>query len=399
MSDERVNIVFTVVCLGVFSCLGYAQAHGPGAMHEPHFVASPIYHADGPVYALAGGEFDLAHPGIEVAALEADGSVVQLSRNLLTWEAALRFQGVNSVSGMATRPTIDIGDVHSGYAGGEIVVCYREPAILRTIFNDPNEGWSQQILDDKTDWMGSGWGARVGDYDPRRPGDEILYIFETVFDQSIATRFSEVDGIWRDIVVYGVAAAEVGMDSTVGDFNWERSGPEAVIVTEMGPTYEILSPLADANGVARRKIWDDPEDAGWVVKSADVDWRSPGDELVYGTRYNNKIMISRHTAGGTHEKEVIFTGAAIEHPQNMWDIAVGDVLVQSPGLEILGVDHTGSVYLLRQTADGWQGEAIWQDENPLYAVIVCDLLPQRSGPEILVAGEGGNVTLLVAHPF
>ena len=398
MNASRVYVVFTVLCIEVLSFVSCAKGHIPGGHHVPGFLASPIYHAKEPVYALAGGEFDLAHPGEEVASLLADGSVVQLSRNLLTWEAAVRFQGGNPIRDMATRPTVDIGDVHSGYPGGEIVVFYRDPSILRTIFHDPNVGWSQQILDDKTDWLGNGWGARVGDYDPTRPGDEILYIFEPVFDQSIATRFSEINGTWRDIVVYGVAAAEVGMDSTVGDFNWEHSGPEPVIVTEMGPTYEMLS-LADANGVARRVIWDDADNAAWVVESADIDWRSPGDELVYGTRYNNKIMISRHTAGGTHEKEVVFTGAATEHPLNMWDIAVGDVLVQSPGLEILGVDHTGAVYLVRRVADSWQGEVIWQDDNPLYAVIVCDLLPQRSGAEVLVAGEDGTVTLLVPRRF
>lgn len=393
--------MFVVLYVSVFPCSSYAQSHGRGRARAPQFLASPIYQAKGPVYALAGGEFDLAHQGEEVASLLSDGSVVQLSRNLLTWEVAVRFQGTNTIYDMSTRPTIDIGDVHSGYPGGEIVVFNRDPSIMRMIFCDPNTGWSQQVLDDKTDWIGNGWGARAGDYDPSRPGDEILYIFEPVFDQSIATCFREVDGTWEEEIVYGFpVAAEVGMDSAVGDFNWEHSGPETVIVTEMGPTYEVFSTAdANANDWSRRVIWNDEENAAWVVESADVDWRSPGSELVYGTRYNNRIMLSRHISEGAHEVEVLFTGAATEEPFNVWDIAVGDVLVQNPGLEILGVDQTGSVYLVRRVGDSWHGQAIWQDANPLYAVIVCDLLPQRSGAEILVAGEAGTVTLLVPRKF
>ncbi len=78
----------------------------------------------------------------------------------------------------------------------------------------------------------------------------------------------------------------------------------------------------------------------------------------------------------------------------MWDIAVGDVLPVEPGLEILGVDETGSVYLVRRIEDTWQGQVIWQDPNSLYAVIAGDFLPARSGDEILVAGESGTITLL-----
>jgi hypothetical protein len=64
-------------------------------------------------------------------------------------------------------------------------------------------------------------------------------------------------------------------------------------------------------------------------------------------------------------------------------------------LEILGVDQTGSVYLVRRVEDSWQGQAIRQDPNdPLYAVIAGDFLPSREGDEILTAGESGTITML-----
>jgi hypothetical protein len=369
-----------------------AQGNGPGT-EFPRFIASSVYGMEGPVYALDAGEFDLSHVGIEVACLTQSASVVQLSPNYLVWEAAMRAEGIYPILDMTMRPTIDIGDVRSDMPGGEIVVFSRAPSIVRVVFNDPNAGWSEEVVDDKTDFLGDGWGARAGDFDPHRPGDEIFYIFEAIFDFSIGTLFREVNGAWEEEIIYGDPAAEVGMDSAVGDFDWEHSGPEIVIGTEMGPTYAIA---CNEGAWAKQTIWDDEENAAWVIEVADLDWRSPGDEIVYGTRYNNRILLSRHTAGGPHEVEVLFTGN-VPQPSalaNMWDIAVGDIVVRSPGLEVLGVDHTGSVYLVRRVGDTWSGQVIWQDSHPLYAVTVGDLLPQWPGDEILVAGESGIVTLL-----
>ncbi len=108
-------------------------------------------------------------------------------------------------------------------------------------------------------------------------------------------------------------------------------------------------------------------------------------------------MVSRHNGDEPHHPQVLFTGNAIGGlgASNMWDIAVGDVLLRSPGLEILGVDNTGSVYLVQRIGETWQGQVIWQDSEPLYAVTVGDFLPRRSGDEILVAGESGTITLVV----
>ncbi|MHC4323915.1 MAG: hypothetical protein ACYSUX_06550, partial [Planctomycetota bacterium] len=99
-----------------------------------------------------------------------------------------------------------------------------------------------------------------------------------------------------------------------------------------------------------------------------------------------------------HDPQVLFTGNANTigvGASNMWDIAVGDVLLRSPGLEILGVDETGSVYLVQRVGETWQGNVIWQDSEPLYAVAVGDFLPGRIGDEILVAGKSGTITILI----
>ena len=107
--------------------------------------------------------------------------------------------------------------------------------------------------------------------------------------------------------------------------------------------------------------------------------------------------MSRHNGDEPHDLQSPFTGnsESMGVEGNMWDIAVGGVLLQSPGLEILDVDDTGSVYLVHRMGETWQGQVIWQDSEPLYAVTVGDFLPQRSGDEILVAGESGAITIIV----
>jgi len=366
------------------------------------FIASLVYQSAETVYALAGGEFDLAHDGMEIACLTSDGlmsKMLQLSPNFLTWEVSVRYEERTPILDMKSRPTIGIGDVHSGYPGNEVVMFTRHPSVVTMVFHDPNNGWSHDVVSDNTDWIGDGWGARVGDYNPYRPGDEIFYIYESPYDFSTGYIFSEIAGVWEKEYVYGVdELGEVGMDSAAGDFNWDHTGAEIVIVTEMGPAYELIADQDPNEGDwPRRTIWDDAEDAGWVTKIADVDPWSPGDEIIYGTRYSNRIMMSRHNGDEPHEPQVLFTGDAglVAGSSNMWDIAVGDVLLLSPGLEILGVDDTGSVYLVQRVGETWQGEVIWQDSQPLYAVAVGDFLPDRSGDEILVAGESGTITMLI----
>jgi hypothetical protein len=364
---------------------------------QPGFVAARVYQSSGPVYAIAGGEFDLAHDGMEIACLTSDGSMLQLSPNFLVWEASVRYEGRVPVDAMSSRPTIDIGDVHSGYPGGEVVIFNRHPSVVTAVFHDPNAGWSHEVLANNAGMTGNGWGARVGDYDPYRPGDEIFYIYESPMDFSTGRLISEVAGAWKREYIYGFDdLGEVGMDSAAGDFNWDHTGPEIVVATEMGPAYELVATTdVNSHDWPRRIIWDDADNAGWVTKVADVDPWSPGNEIVYGTRYSNSVMISRHDGDGPHDPQIIFTGNAIGIPRNIWDIAVGDVLPQSPGLEILGVDNTGSVYLVNRIGETWQGQVIWQDSEPLYAVTVGDFLPRLSGDEILVAGESGTITILI----
>jgi hypothetical protein len=73
-------------------------------------------------------------------------------------------------------------------------------------------------------------------------------------------------------------------DSAVGYFNWHHKGPEIVIVTEIGPAFDIFASEDSKSGTSpRRTIWDDGHNVEWVTKIADVEPPEPGrrDDLWY----------------------------------------------------------------------------------------------------------------------
>ena len=184
------------------------------------------------------------------------------------------------------------------------------------------------------------------------------------------------------------------MDSVVAELNPKKPGLEVVITTEMGETYELTS--STGSGLwPTEQIWDDKNDAGWVVKAADVEADLPGLETIYGTRYSNKILIFGRDGVGKGVLRKVFIGQNMDPKKNeMIDIAVGDVLHGAPGDEIVGVDFSGAVYLLAKHNGSWEGQIIYKDTKALYSVTIGDFDGSRSGLEIVVAGESGIVTLL-----
>ncbi len=351
------------------------------------FLTSTAYEAGQPVYAMAGGEIDPGHPGQEAAVLLADGSVLQLSCSCGTWTGTLLQSGLSPGPFWGYHPTISIGDVHSGYGGNEIVV--GTAGWLAALVRSPEGAWSWQVIRDYTGWVGGAWETRVGDIDPSRPGEEIFHIYEGVLDFSSGTLWEEVDGVWNEQWIF---YAEVGMDSAIGEFDAAHPGAEIVVVTEMGPAYKILRPSEPTpDQWPKEMLWDDMDNAGWVVKIADVDPGQPGNEIVFGTRYDNRVMMWGPSSG----LQLVYQGRTIGDYRTMYDIAVSDVLPDTAGLEILGADSTGALYLLRRISSSWTGTTLLtSDGGGFYAVIAADLIPERSGNEILVAGQSGRISYL-----
>ncbi len=357
-------------------------------------VVTDVYSAPQIIYGLATGDIDPSHPGLEVAVLLEDGSVTLLrpSAQPNLWAAESISLPTLTIGDMYFKPTIDIGDVHSAFPGNEIVI--EAGQLVTCIHRDPDSGWGQQTIFDQTGAGKLTWGARVGDIDPTRPGLEVFKSWEGFQDSGFGSVLREVDGTWTEEIVY---VGEVGMDAFVADLDPNSPGHEIITVTEMGPTYEIRQPGGGFGGITewpRSTIWNSFVDAGWVLKVADIDLDTPGLEVAYGTRYNRSILLSAPTGMNVHNLDVLYRSENMNDHLTMWDIAVGQVVLASSHLEIVGVDHIGQVHLVTKLSDGWTGGVIHNATDSLYAVAIADLDSNRPGNELLVAGEKGKVTIL-----
>jgi hypothetical protein len=351
----------------------------------------PILLATQAVAAVTCGDFDPLHSGDELACLLADGSIVELALGESGWATnmILQYQGGFPWDGPTTRVSLNIGDVLPMNAGQEIVLSYQDHVVA--VYRAGSGGWTNQIVADFTELFGTPWGAEVGDCDRAHAGEEVFSIFEGVFDFSSGAVYGETNGTWKQNDVY---YAEVGMDAAIGDSNPDIPGDEIIVVTEMGPAYEIMPPMGGGPGPwPKRTIWNDFDNAGWVLKIGDVDLESPGNEIVYGTRYSDRILMSRHNGTNTHNVDILLTGVNTNMLNSMFDVAIGQVFPASPSAEILGVDGSGSAYVVQRVTNQWQGSVLWRDTNALYAVWAADLIP-TPGDEVVVAGASGVVTLL-----
>jgi hypothetical protein len=357
----------------------------------PSFVVEVVYTGANPIFSLDCGELNSTHGGPEIAVLTNDGHVRIITPGAIPWPDVVVVADTDTAWSVFSRPTIAVGDLDPSVAGDEIASMSNKHLNVGTCVWE--DSWSWLLLYDFSPFVGSVWGARVGDYMPSHPGDEVFLIYEGVLDCSDGTVFYFSNGMWWDDVVY---EGQVGMDSAVGEFDSFTFGPDVIITTEMGPTHVIWEGSGPPDDLwPGYVLWDDMDNAGWVCEVADVDEIYPGSEIVFGTRYNNSILVSYHWDFGGPAMELIFTGQDNEDPRNMVDIATGNIIPESEGLEIVGVDDSGRLYLIRREQGSWIGENIWTDTGGgLYAVVVEDFLPEYPGQEIVVAGETGNLTLI-----
>ena len=121
---------------------------------------------------------------------------------------------------------------------------------------------------------------------------------------------------------------------------------------------------------------------------ADFDPTSPGDEIVVVASDGKTHFI--RCSGGSFRSEVAF-----ETPGEMIQVAAGDLDPDHPGAELVvvgalkgGEDDGGPGASYYAWFDGtqWHSEPLFEDDALLHAVAIGDVIPEREGIEILVAG-------------
>lgn len=368
---------------------------------RPDFSVSEIATLNGVVYAVEVADLVPTTPGNEVVILTEDG-VVTLAENLpgTGWTTTQIHASGETIVAPELRATIAVGDVDPAHPGLEIVV--NADRIVTEIRREANGTWTSQTIVDTSPFIGFSWGVRVGDYAPGHPGDEVFLIFEAVLDFSNGRLFVQDANVWSESLVY---AEEVGMDSVVGEFDASSPGPEICVTTEMGPTYQITpGPLPTVAPWPIRTLWDQFDESGWDVEIGDVDPTHSGNELVYGTRYSNQILVTKPAGPGlAHTVDVVLTGLQPVNPMNMWAIATGDFLPSNAGEEIAGVDESGRIYLAYHDGSGWREGTIATSlpGDRFYSVRAGELDSSTGAESFVVGGTSGTVAMLefVGTPF
>lgn len=374
-------------------CAPFAHVSAGSGTASCNRLVQPLHRAGAPVMVLAVGEIDAAHAGPELLAVDAGGTIHRLDAGEPAWTVQPLPITVDPSAHPSDRNTTNVGDVHAGFPGNEIVL--EAGSTISTLVQSTPGVWEEQVVLDGGKVVGLMWGVRIGDIDPGRGGLELFHIFERVLDASTGHFVHHSGGEWQSQTVY---QEEVGMDSAIGDSNPAVPGNEIVVGTEAGPVYEITPQPGNPGLWPRRTLWNMPADAPWTMRIADVLPDLPGNEIAYGTRPSNRVLLS-YESGNAHQVEVLFTGQAKGTQMNMWDIAVSDIDPSSPSLEIVAVDDPGFAYLVQHDGSGWSGEPLWQDPGGgLYAVVAADFLPQAPGEEIVVAGASGTITLISRSP-
>jgi hypothetical protein len=384
-------------CVSIIAASQVATVPGACAGQSCEYIVQTLHPAGQSVFLLGAGAFDGAGGAPTLVAVLEDGTILRLDFTSPGWTVQPLPVATEPIAfgSMGAHPDIDVRDVLPEFVGDEIVV--KSDRNVNVLVQTAPGLWQTEMALDASVFLGHTWSFGVGDIDVLQSEQQDIFVATEGgaldFGQG---HFAErnLKGEWNAQEVH---YAEVTMDVAIGDTNLEMLGHEIILTTEMGPTYEI-TPQPDEFGFwPHRVLWDDFDNAGWTLEIADILPSLPGNEIAYGSRYSNSILLSRQTPQG-HVMDVLFTGEAFDpkEPWNIWDIAVGDIDPSTPSLEIVGVDQLGHVYLVSHDGAQWSGQSIWQDaDGAIHAVVVADFIAESPGAEIVVAGASGKLTLIM----
>ncbi len=180
--------------------------------------------------------------------------------------------------------------------------------------------------------------------------------------------------------------------AAIGDLLPESAGNEVAAVDAGGAVWLARRSGDDwSAGVVHRGT-------GELIMGAigDVDPHVPGNEfvgvgMVEGaeslTGPGHAVLLHR-TGDDWHARE-IFRDDHMLH-----GVAIGDVVPEHAGNEVVVCGFSHRVTLLRSTGEAWAPETIYVANDRLKIVQIGDVLPERPGNEVLVCGTDGQVVVL-----
>jgi hypothetical protein len=141
-----------------------------------------------------------------------------------------------------------------------------------------------------------------------------------------------------------------------------------------------------------------------LYKEDNLVYRSAFGDLIPGNDLDEMAVCSRNgritvTYGSdmswkTDLVEHVYVNGVSTDPAEVYSLAVGDIIPEREGDELVSVDSDNSVRIHMYEDEKWISEVIWEDTYWLYEVAVSEIIDGNDGPEIVVVGEDWNATLL-----
>ncbi len=141
-----------------------------------------------------------------------------------------------------------------------------------------------------------------------------------------------------------------------------------------------------------------------LYKETNLIYRAAFGDLIPGNGFTEMATCSRNgRITVTYGSDMSWNTELIKHvyvnnvstdPAEVTSLAVGDILEEREGDELISVDTDNSVRLHTFDNGKWNSKVIWEDTNWLYEVAIAEIDMENDGPEIVVVGEDHNATLL-----
>ena len=220
----------------------------------------------------------------------------------------------------------------------------------------------------------------IGEADPDGPGPDLIVGGSTGHVLAISL-LKTGDVLSRLIYDAGVPIGDI----EVFDLNPDFPGEEIIVVTEDGKAVVLWQSSEGPHpSYEAQVVWTDPARLRNAVAGPYGPQGRPC-ALVAGAAGN---VVKIYSVGGTWRGQVLY-----KSPESLSRLAVGDVDPESPGLELVVVDDTGGITLLRQGMGGYVPQAVHKEEKALRGVVVADFDPSTPGKEIAVYGYGMEVAI------
>ncbi len=278
-----------------------------------------------------------------------------------------------------------VGDVDPNVDGQELYI-FGYSRILYQAHGSFSTGYEVSNLYED---VARGHEIRIGDLLTDRPGYEIAIV-----GYSEALKVVYPSG-WEVETAYQTGGATDGV--AIGELISEHEGSEAVILSrDMGVYLSYYQPETDS--WFTEKIWTSPGQ-GLTPAIGDLMPDKAGNEiLVVGLSAGledaadagHGLATVLYREGGAWKSVNVFEMDSLIHGCD-----IGDVDSSITGNEAVVVGFTREAYMIwyEETTKTWHSSLICNDTGNLRKVVIADILPERTGNEMVIASKSGKVLL------